>query len=132
MRTIVSVAIAAAIVALGSGVALAQSAEPAKVGESAKGKTLVDAKGMTLYVFDKDKDMSGKSACNGPARRTGRCCSLPTATRPRATGPSSRATTARRCGPTRAVRSTPGKNDKAPGDVDGDGKLNGAWHIAAP
>jgi predicted lipoprotein with Yx(FWY)xxD motif len=24
------------------------------------------------------------------------------------------------------------KNDKAPDDTDGDGKLNGAWHIAAP
>ena len=24
------------------------------------------------------------------------------------------------------------KSDKAPGDTDGDGKLNGAWHIAAP
>jgi len=23
-------------------------------------------------------------------------------------------------------------NDKALGDTDGDGKLNGAWHIAAP
>jgi len=24
------------------------------------------------------------------------------------------------------------KNDKAPGDTDGDDKLNGAWHIAMP
>jgi predicted lipoprotein with Yx(FWY)xxD motif len=24
------------------------------------------------------------------------------------------------------------KNDKAPGDTDGDGKLNGAWHVAVP
>jgi hypothetical protein len=24
------------------------------------------------------------------------------------------------------------KNDKAVGDTDGDGKLNGAWHIATP
>ena len=27
--------------------------------------TLVDAKGMTLYTFDKDTSGSGKSACNG-------------------------------------------------------------------
>ncbi len=27
---------------------------------------LVDAKGMTLYTFDKDVAGSGKSACNGP------------------------------------------------------------------
>jgi predicted lipoprotein with Yx(FWY)xxD motif len=24
------------------------------------------------------------------------------------------------------------KNDKAPGETDGDGKLNGAWHVATP
>lgn len=28
--------------------------------------TMTDAKGMTLYVFDKDAAGSGKSACNGP------------------------------------------------------------------
>ena len=38
-------------------------ADPAMVADTAKGKTLVDAKGMTLYTFDKDAD--GKSACNG-------------------------------------------------------------------
>ena len=38
---------------------------PAKIGETAKGKTLVNDRGMTLYVFDKDKDVPGKSACNG-------------------------------------------------------------------
>ena len=63
MRTILSVAIAAAVVALGSGVALAQTAEPAKVGDSAKGKTLVDAKGMTLYILDRDT-APNKSTCN--------------------------------------------------------------------
>ena len=54
MRTILSVAIAAAIVALGSGVALAQTASPPRSANSAKGKTLVDAKGMTLYILDRD------------------------------------------------------------------------------
>ncbi len=43
--------------------ALAQNA-PTKTGESAKGKVLTDAKGMTLYTLD--KDAGGKSACNGP------------------------------------------------------------------
>jgi len=45
-------------------VALAQTSAPAKVAETSKGKALVDAKGMTLYTFDKDS--AGKSACNGP------------------------------------------------------------------
>jgi len=38
--------------------------QPAKVADTSKGKALVDAKGMTLYVFD--KDTGGKSTCNGP------------------------------------------------------------------
>jgi len=39
---------------------------PAKIGNTSKGKAFVNDKGMTLYVFDKDKDVPGKSACNGP------------------------------------------------------------------
>ncbi len=42
----------------------ALAAPPAKTGKTAKGEVLVDSKGMTLYVFDKDS--GGKSACNGP------------------------------------------------------------------
>ncbi len=34
--------------------ALAQTAEPAKVADTSKGKVLVDAKGMTLYTLDRD------------------------------------------------------------------------------
>jgi predicted lipoprotein with Yx(FWY)xxD motif len=36
---------------------------PAKVGDSGMGKVLTDAKGMTLYTFD--RDAAGKSNCNG-------------------------------------------------------------------
>lgn len=43
-----------------TGVAFAQSA-PAMKGANG---IMVDAKGMTLYTFDKDS--GGKSACNGP------------------------------------------------------------------
>ena len=59
MRTILFVALATTLMA---GVALAE--EPAKAGDSAKGKTLVDAKGMTLYTYDRDT-APGKSSCNG-------------------------------------------------------------------
>ena len=41
----------------------ANAAPPAKTAATAKGPTLTDAKGMSLYTFDKDSD--GKSACNG-------------------------------------------------------------------
>src|ERR1700756_1251047 len=39
------------------------AAPPTKTGTTAKGSVLTDAKGMTLYTFDKDSE--GKSACNG-------------------------------------------------------------------
>ena len=51
------------VAALGSLSALAQAADaPAKMAAG----VLVDAKGMTLYTFDKDTAGSGKSVCNGP------------------------------------------------------------------
>ena len=50
----------AAAVMLASSMAFAA---PAGVADSAKGKVLVDSKGMTLYTFAKDS--AGKSACSG-------------------------------------------------------------------
>lgn len=50
---------------LASGCAMIQPAAsnaPAKFSNGA----LVDARGMTLYTFDKDAANSGKSTCNGP------------------------------------------------------------------
>ena len=49
-------------VCLGITAALAQTA-PATTADTSKGKALVDGKGMTLYIFD--KDTAGKSNCNG-------------------------------------------------------------------
>ena len=57
---------AATVLALalaGATTANAQAPLPAKVANTSKGQALVDAKGMTLYVFD--RDTAGKSACNG-------------------------------------------------------------------
>ncbi len=42
-------------------------AQATKVADTPKGKAYADAKGMTLYTFDKDAE--GKSACNGPTPR---------------------------------------------------------------
>ena len=49
----------AAGLGLGAGAALAEV--PVMYADTAMGKVLVDADGMTLYTFDKDKD--GMSAC---------------------------------------------------------------------
>jgi predicted lipoprotein with Yx(FWY)xxD motif len=111
--------------------AFAQMA-PAKTGDTAKGKALVNDKGMTLYVFDKDKDAPGKSACNGTCAENW--------------PPLLASDTDKASGAWTVVTRDDGKkmwaykgrplyawkNDKAAGDTDGDGKLNGAWHIAAP
>jgi predicted lipoprotein with Yx(FWY)xxD motif len=92
----------------------AASAQLLKTADTPKGKTFVDAKGMTLYTFD--KDAGGKSMCNKPAgdmtivvRDDGKKMW--------------------------AYKGKPlytFKKDTAPGDINGDGFLNGAWHLAKP
>ncbi len=49
---------------LALGLLSACADEPARVADNAKGRLLTDAKGMTLYTFDRDTT-PGKSACNG-------------------------------------------------------------------
>jgi len=112
--------------------AVAAQMAPAKVGDTSKGKALVNDKGMTLYVFDKDKDVPGKSACNGPCAENWPV--LLASDSDKASGDWS--IVARDDGKKMwAYKGRPlytWKSDKAPGNTDGDGKLNGAWHIAAP
>ena len=48
--------------AMGAIGAIAATNKPAMMGKTTKGTILVDAKGMTLYSFD--KDVVGKSNCN--------------------------------------------------------------------
>ena len=121
--------ILAAAMTLPATFALAQMA-PAKSGDSALGKVLVDAKGMTLYTFDKDS--GGKSACNGPCA---------TNWPPLAAGADAKAsgdwTIIDRDGGGKqwAYKGKPlytWVKDTKPGDISGDGFLNNAWHIAMP
>jgi predicted lipoprotein with Yx(FWY)xxD motif len=130
MRTILTVTIAAAIVAFGSGAAFAQSAAPAKVGETAKGKSLVDAKGMTLYILDRDSTPN-KSTCNAQC-----ATNWP---------PLTASADAKEAGAYTVIIRDDGakqwaykgkplyfwKDDKKAGDAEGDGR-NNVWHIAAP
>jgi predicted lipoprotein with Yx(FWY)xxD motif len=126
-KTLTAVTAAALIAA--SSLAFAQMA-PAKPGDTAKGKALVDGKGMTLYTFD--KDAGGKSMCNGPCAEN-----WP----PLMAGADAKASgdwtvLARDDGKKMwAYKGKPlytWKNDKAPGDITGDGFNNGVWHIATP
>jgi len=127
MRKLIIMSIAAATTV--ASVAFAQMA-PTKMGDSAKGKVLTNDAGMTLYVFDKDS--GGKSACNGPC--AGNWPPLMAAAAPAPNGDYT--IIARDDGTKRwAYKGRPlytWKNDKKPGDITGDGFLNGAWHIAQP
>ena len=124
-KILVSVAVVAAFAIAGAALAA-----PAKTGDSAKGKVLTDAKGMTLYTFD--KDAGGKSACNGPC--AGNWPPLMAAASDKAEG--SYTVIKRDDGAMQwAYKGKPlytwSKDQKA-GDITGDGFLNGAWHIAKP
>ena len=128
MRRSITAVIAASILAIGICTALAQTA-PAKPADTAKGKALVDAKGMTLYTFD--RDATGKSNCNG------QCATI--------WPPLAAAADAKASGDWTVVTRDDGakqwaykgkplylfNKDTKPGDVAGDG-VNSVWHIAAP
>jgi predicted lipoprotein with Yx(FWY)xxD motif len=120
---------AAAVVICTSSLAFAQMA-PAKVADTAKGKALVDGKGMTLYTFD--KDAGGKSMCNGPCAEN--WPPLMASADAKANGDWT--VLARDDGKMMwAYKGKPlytWKKDSAPGDTTGDGFNNGVWHIAKP
>lgn len=120
----------AALTLFTSAVALAQAAAPAKIADSSKGKIYVDAKGMSLYTFDKDS--TGKSACNGLCAEN--WPPLMAAADAKASGDWSVVT--RDDGKKMwAYKGKPlytFKKDTKAGDVSGDGFLNGAWHLAKP
>ncbi|AWV15295.1 putative lipoprotein with Yx(FWY)xxD motif [Methylobacterium sp. PvP062] len=119
-----------AFAAIAFSAVAAQAAAPAMTAETAKGPALVDAKSMTLYTFD--KDMGGKSMCNGPC-----AANWPALTAASGSAASGDWTTVTRDDGTMqwAYKGKPlytFAKDTKPGDTTGDGFLNGAWHIAKP
>lgn len=111
--------------------ATAETPAPAKTGNTALGPVLTDAKGMTLYTFDKDAT-PGKSVCNGPCAKNW--------------PPLMAAADAKPMGDWTVITRDDGSKqwaykgkplygwvkDQKPGDTTGDGFLNGAWHVAKP
>jgi predicted lipoprotein with Yx(FWY)xxD motif len=113
-----------------AAVSAASAAPPIKAGTTAKGPALTDAKGMSLYTFD--KDFGGKSACNGP------CATNWPVVKAEASDQASGDYTiiTRDDGSKQwAYKGKPlytfAKDQKA-GDTTGDGFANGAWHLAQP
>ncbi len=124
IRTLLAAAMSLAIISSAS------AAPPAKTATTSKGPALTDARGMSLYTFDKDSD--GKSACNGP------CAANWPALKAEASDSASNNYTviARDDGSKQwAYQGKPlytfVKDQKA-GDIGGNGFLNGAWHLAQP
>jgi predicted lipoprotein with Yx(FWY)xxD motif len=113
-----------------AAVTAAHAAPPVKTGTTAKGPALTDARGMSLYTFDKDS--GGKSACNGPC-----ATNWPVVKAEASDQPSGEYTIITRDDGSKqwAYKGKPlytfAKDQKA-GDTTGDGFLNGAWHLAQP
>ena len=109
-------------------VSVAASAQMMPATAAADG-TLTDAKGMTLYTFD--KDAAGKSACNGPC-----ATNWPPLAAAAGTAASGDWSVVSRDDGSRqwAYKGKPvyfwAKDQKA-GDRTGDG-FNGVWHLARP
>jgi predicted lipoprotein with Yx(FWY)xxD motif len=108
---------------------VAYAAGPPSVAQTAKGPTLTDAKGMTLYTYDKDG--AGKSACNGKCAENW----PPLTADASAAAPAGYSVIARDDGQKQwAYKGKPlygWVKDTKPGDTTGDG-VNGSWHIATP
>jgi predicted lipoprotein with Yx(FWY)xxD motif len=127
MRRFVAAGIALTAVSIFGVVAIAQTA-PATVGDTSKGKALIDGKGMTLYVFD--RDAAGKSTCNGQ-------CATNWPPFSAANGAASgdfTIVTRDDGGKQWAYKTKPLYNwskDTKPGDATGDG-VNNVWPTAAP
>ncbi|WP_434729492.1 COG4315 family predicted lipoprotein [Rhizobium binae] len=112
---------------LATTVLSAFAAEPAKMVDTKMGKILANAKGMTLYTFD--KDAMGKSNCDEACLK--KWPAFHAAAKAKAEGEWS------------LVKAADGKEmwayqgkplytfagDKKPGDMTGDG-VGGVWHVA--
>lgn len=125
LRTVFAATLFASVLGIS---AFAQT--PVQIGHTAKGSTLVDAHGMTLYTFDKDP--AGKSACNGPCAQNW----PPLKASAAEPGTGDYATITRADGTQQwSYKSKPlytWSKDRAPGDITGDGFLNNTWHVAQP
>ncbi|WP_398483802.1 hypothetical protein [Tardiphaga sp.] len=110
--------------------ASAASAQALKTADTPKGKTFVDAKGMTLYTFD--KDAGGKSACNGPCAENWPPLFAADSDKPTADMTIVVRDDGKKMWAYKGKPLYTFKKDTAAGEANGDGFLNGAWHIAKP
>jgi predicted lipoprotein with Yx(FWY)xxD motif len=139
LTVLASVLVAVAAVFCSSNIGLAPNATSAvadvAVGHTNLGDVVVDAKGMTVYVFDKDVAGSGSSACTGDCAKL--WVAVPAASdQPAAVGIT--APVAVISGPGGGKQITVGglpvytyTGDKAPGDTNGQ-LFKNLWHALSP
>jgi predicted lipoprotein with Yx(FWY)xxD motif len=120
----------AAVAALTFILTTAASAQALKTADTPKGKTFVDAKGMTLYTFD--KDAGGKSMCNGSCAENWPALAAADDAKPTADMTVVVRDDGKKMWAYKGKPLYTFKKDMAPGETNGDGFLNGAWHIAKP
>jgi predicted lipoprotein with Yx(FWY)xxD motif len=108
----------------------AASAQMLKTADAPKGKTYVDAKGMTHYTFD--KDAGGKSMCNGPCAENWPPLAATDDAKPTADMTIVVRDDGKKMWAYKGKPLYTFKKDAAPGETNGDGFLNGAWHMAKP
>jgi predicted lipoprotein with Yx(FWY)xxD motif len=108
----------------------AASAQMLKTADTPKGKTFVDTKGMTLYTFD--KDAGGKSMCNGACAENWPPLMAADDAKPTADMTIVVRDDGKKMWAYRGKPLYTFKKDTAPGETNGDGFLNGAWHMAKP
>jgi predicted lipoprotein with Yx(FWY)xxD motif len=121
----IAISLSAAILAMSVGGSLA--AEAWMEADSSMGKIYTDAKGMTLYTFDKDEP--GKSNCYDQC-----AVNWPPLLAEEGAMAEGEWTIVERTDGTRqwAYEGKPVYlwiQDKAPGDVTGEGKGDGTWHV---
>ncbi len=109
---------------------LAASAQMPTTAETPKGKTFVDARGMTLYTYD--RDVGGKSMCNGRCAETWPPLAAANDARPTADMTIVVRDDGRKMWAYKGKPLYTFKKDVTAGDTNGDGFLNGAWHMAKP
>jgi predicted lipoprotein with Yx(FWY)xxD motif len=114
-----------------AGLALASASLMVYAQPKVVNGVLTDPSGLTLYVFDNDATVPGKSACNGV------CLNMwtPLLAEPGVKAAGDYSLITRDDGKRQwAYRGKPlyrWYNDKKPGDQDGDGLLR-VWHVAKP
>jgi predicted lipoprotein with Yx(FWY)xxD motif len=102
----------------------------AEDGRHAEGQDLCRWQGHALYTFD--KDAGGKSTCNGPCAENWPPLAAADDAKPTADMTIVVRDDGKKMWAYKGKPLYTFKKDTAPGESNGDGFLNGAWHMAKP